>query len=819
LRAAALTACSVLLLLPGCSDSAGPPVATSINISQTSVSLTAIGETVQLTATVRDQGGASMQGAAVSWRSSNDAVATVSSSGMVTAVANGTATITASSGTATGSAAVSVEQRPASVRVTPGTVTLPALRDTVSLRADVLDAKGNAVTGATVQWSTSNAAVATVTPAGVVTAAGNGSAVITATAGSVNGAAQVSVQQTPHALRVSPGAVTITALTDTVRLTATVVDAREQPIAAAQVTWSSSNTGVASVAGGVVTAVSNGTTTIVATSGPLTATTAVTVRQVPAAIALSRNNVSFTNIGDTLRVSGIVRDARGHAIAGATPTWSTGNTAIATVTADGLVRAAGNGSTTLTGRAGDIAENAFVRVDNPLQLLIRHELVYEFTDNTRVPPYEYAGVQYPGGLVSYFAQGFAVHDLWRDGRPDVFVPLMKGYATGIDTRFRPFFFRNVDGRLQFATVNMPAIPGVRRIAALGRQNDPFGGLFAVQHDTHDKRMGDALLIAAGAAPFDATNRIAPLPLAATMGRNTAVNAHSMAGGDLDGDGRTDFVVGDWGNYPSCLTCGPYFLRQQPDGRWLVDQDSVLRAITFDQPMINPGAGEGHNLLIDLHLADVTGNGLADLIAGYGHGSTSSWVYYNQGGGRFSRAASRALPTPPFGVNNSMHLKTFDLDINRDGAQDLVIIFSRFVPYYGGYAFQILINDGRGGFRDESFSRMRSIPENEAPVRRLSWSDNFQFIDVNGDGQPDLIGAHGGGDGWPGRVRVWLNSGGFFNEIPVRYDLPHLQMPLGFADFAGNGRIGALGIFTSWVDAHGSAVRVWFSQLEFDRAVR
>jgi trimeric autotransporter adhesin len=267
LRAASLTACACVLLLLGCSDSAGPPVAASISVSQTNVSLTAIGETIQLTAAVKDQGGASMQGAAVSWRSSNDAVATVSSSGVVTAVANGTATITASSGTATGSAAVSVEQRPASVRLTPGTVTLPALRDTVTLRADVLDARGNAVAGGTVQWSTSNAAVATVSPAGLVTAMGNGSAAITATAGSVNGAAQVSVQQTPHALRVSPGTITIAALTDTVRLTATVLDARDQPIAAAPVTWSSSNAAVATVSGGVVTAVSNGTTTITATSG------------------------------------------------------------------------------------------------------------------------------------------------------------------------------------------------------------------------------------------------------------------------------------------------------------------------------------------------------------------------------------------------------------------------------------------------------------------------------------------------------------------------------------------------------------------------
>jgi hypothetical protein len=600
------------------------------------------------------------------------------------------------------------------------------------------------------------------------------------------------------------------------------VDARQQPITAAPVAWSSSNADVAAVApNGVITAMRNGNATITASSGALSATTSLTVQQAPSSIDFSRRTHSFTSIGDTLRIAVVVRDAKGYAIAGVTPAWSTASAAVATVSADGLVTAKGNGTTNVVATVGTVQESAFIRVDNPFQLVVRQEVLHEFIDATQMPGYEYGGVRYPGGPVSYFMQGSAVHDLWQDGRPDVFAPLMKGYASGIDTRTEPLFFRNVNGTMQFATAAMPAIPGIRRLATLGLPGDPFSGIFGVQHDTHDGRQGDALLIAAGGTPFNATSRIAALPLAGLMGRATAVNAHSMAGGDLDGDGRTDFVVGDWGDLAGrCPGCGPYFLRQKADGTWSVQQDSVLRAITFNQPLVNPGAGEGHNLLIDLHLADVTGNGLADLVAGYGHGSTTTWVYYNQGDGRFSLGAARALPPGPFGIDNSMHLKTYDLDFNRDGSRDLVIIYSRFQPYYAGYAFQFLVNDGKGGFRDETSSRLRSIPENEAPNSRLSWSDQFQFIDVNGDGQPDLIGSHKAGETHPARVRVWLNAGGYFNEVPVQLapNLNHL-MPLGFADFSGNGRIGTVAMFSTWTDSQGSAVRVWFSYLEFDRLIR
>ena len=85
--------------------------------------------------------------------------------------------------------------RPAAVTVSPAVASLTALGATVQLTADVRDQNGQAMAGATVTWASSAAAVATVNSAGLVTAAGNGTATITATAGGVSGGAMVTVAQ------------------------------------------------------------------------------------------------------------------------------------------------------------------------------------------------------------------------------------------------------------------------------------------------------------------------------------------------------------------------------------------------------------------------------------------------------------------------------------------------------------------------------------------------------------------------------------------------------------------------------------------------
>ena len=93
----------LLALAGGCAEE-GPveppepiepePVAVSVTVSPTSATLWRAGATLQLTATVLDEDGEAMPGAAVSWSSGNASVASVSPSGLVTAVVEGSAAVT-----------------------------------------------------------------------------------------------------------------------------------------------------------------------------------------------------------------------------------------------------------------------------------------------------------------------------------------------------------------------------------------------------------------------------------------------------------------------------------------------------------------------------------------------------------------------------------------------------------------------------------------------------------------------------------------------------------------------------------------------------
>ena len=89
-------------------------LATGISLNQEELTLTAMGETATLTATVEP---ANVTDGSVTWASSDETVATVSSEGVVTAVANGTTIITATTNdgtnlTATCTVTVSISEEP-----------------------------------------------------------------------------------------------------------------------------------------------------------------------------------------------------------------------------------------------------------------------------------------------------------------------------------------------------------------------------------------------------------------------------------------------------------------------------------------------------------------------------------------------------------------------------------------------------------------------------------------------------------------------------------------------------------------------------------
>ena len=215
------------------------PAPTTVGVTPDTVALTALGQSEQLAAEVRDQSGRVMAGTAVTWSSSAVSVATVDASGLVAAVGNGAATITANAGGASATAVVRVIQSPDSVAVSPAEVTVAALGDALRLAAEAFDSNGHTVAGAEFSWQSSDDAVATVHESGLVTAVGNGTAVVTAASGAARGTATVVVAQTIAAVRVQPARLgPAQAGKQGARIVAAALDSGGSPVAGAAYRWS-----------------------------------------------------------------------------------------------------------------------------------------------------------------------------------------------------------------------------------------------------------------------------------------------------------------------------------------------------------------------------------------------------------------------------------------------------------------------------------------------------------------------------------------------------------------------------------------------------
>ena len=216
---------SALFVVASCGDSTsvthpeslvtGDPrlalTAVSINVLLPSYSL-AGGMTMQAHAERVDGNDWVVAGGTYLWSTDNPTVATVSPTGLVTGLSTGTVHVLATSSGLTGSA---------TLRVTSGTVTPPPTTTppptapivksvSVSLNSASLvvggtttanviarDSSGATIGGRTTTWSSSAPLVATVSPAGLVTAVAVGSAQITATVDGVKGSATITVTTAP----------------------------------------------------------------------------------------------------------------------------------------------------------------------------------------------------------------------------------------------------------------------------------------------------------------------------------------------------------------------------------------------------------------------------------------------------------------------------------------------------------------------------------------------------------------------------------------------------------------------------------------------
>ncbi|HZG75324.1 MAG TPA: Ig-like domain-containing protein, partial [Paenibacillus sp.] len=241
---------------------------------QTAVRLATNG-TAALTVTARSKKGylLNLSGASITYSSSNTGVATVNSSGVVTGVGTGNATITVqvAKGGVTKSTEFFVHVNDAfhQLQFLPGTRTIYAVDQTYALKVAATSVNGNYLPLSTVTYSSSNSSVATVNSSGVLTAAGSGTANITAqtTIGGVTKSATISVQVQSAILdRI---AATIADATlglsqqGQISISGTMTNGTALNLGSSTESFTSLNTSVAIVSSsGVVTPVAPGTTKI-----------------------------------------------------------------------------------------------------------------------------------------------------------------------------------------------------------------------------------------------------------------------------------------------------------------------------------------------------------------------------------------------------------------------------------------------------------------------------------------------------------------------------------------------------------------------------
>ena len=312
-----------------------------VKLDRTEITL-GVGGKSKLVATITPQ---NVKDDSVTWSSSNSEIVSVDAEGNITALKAGTATITVKTNEGGFTAKVKVVVKKdvvnvEGIEINKTSLTLNA-NETATLTATV---KPSNATNKKLIWSSSDAKVATVTN-GKVTAKKAGTATITVT--TEDGNFSVKCVVTVKEIKVTGVELNKTSLNLNVGNSATLT-ATVKPSNATnkKLIWSSSNTSVATVSNGKVTAKAEGTATITVKTddGSFTATCVVTVKKVNVT-GVTLNKTSATlEVGKTLTLTATVKpsDATNKKV-----TWTSSDTSVATVS-NGKVTAKKSGTTTIT---------------------------------------------------------------------------------------------------------------------------------------------------------------------------------------------------------------------------------------------------------------------------------------------------------------------------------------------------------------------------------------------------------------------------------------------------------------------------------------
>jgi len=212
---------------------------------------------------------------------------------------------------------------PVSVEVTPTAETV-GVGEARQFEAVARDASGNELRGRSVSWSVADDAVAQVNGDGTVTGMAPGTTTLTASIGGATGQATVTVVKPPVAtVEVEPASTSLE-VGGTVQLEVTLRAEDGDIVTGPSVTFTSADPAIAEVSGaGLVTAVSDGTTTITATADGESGQASITVVPKPATgVSIAPASPSAIYASGQVQLTATAENEDGTTITDRPVTWS-----------------------------------------------------------------------------------------------------------------------------------------------------------------------------------------------------------------------------------------------------------------------------------------------------------------------------------------------------------------------------------------------------------------------------------------------------------------------------------------------------------------
>ena len=311
------------------------------------------GTSGQIAAIPYDVDGDEIDDLTVTFTSRDASIATVDGTGRVTGQGVGQTIIEVEANAEVNTVNVEVlDTLVGDLGISPASLPNMAVGETFQLNANPTDLAGDPIV-CTLTWSSIDPSVATVSANGLVSAVGVGTGAITVECEGVM--ASLSLVVSAKNLAITPATGATLLVGQTVQFSAEATDFFDRPMACA-ITWTSSAPAVATInASGLVTALSQGTTTITGSCAGLSVSLTVTVATV-ATVEISPSPSADVALGGMFPLQARALDANGNELTCPSMTWASTNPTVATVDANGRVAGLSLGQTNVTaeclGRTG-----------------------------------------------------------------------------------------------------------------------------------------------------------------------------------------------------------------------------------------------------------------------------------------------------------------------------------------------------------------------------------------------------------------------------------------------------------------------------------